>query len=148
MTSSSKKSAVRATRAKAAKPELSPLAPHLAALLNPALVEPAAGFEEAAQAVYDSGAITGLDPADVEKYGLDDGAGGDAAETRPKTAAYRPRSTVSISFCGLATPTSGTRRPGRRIVPNGRKNPRAASNSSWCRSISLAATSRTPSRNW
>ena len=81
MTSSSKKSSVRATRAKAAKPELSPLEPHLAALLNPALVEPAAGFGEAAQAIYDSGAITGLDPADIEKYGLgDETAGGD----RPK----------------------------------------------------------------
>ena len=83
MTSSSKKSAVRATRAKAAKPELSPLAPHLAALLNPALVEPAAGFEEAAQALYDLWRDHGaLLPTDVEKHGLDDGAGGD--ETRNK----------------------------------------------------------------
>jgi len=75
MTSSSKKSPVRATRAKASKPELSPLEPHLAALLNPALVEPGAGFGEAAQAIYDSGAITGLDPADIETYGLNDETG-------------------------------------------------------------------------
>jgi len=64
------KSPVRATRAKAAKPKLSPLEPHLAALLNPALVGLGAGFEEAAQAAYDSGALAGLDTADVEKYGL------------------------------------------------------------------------------
>jgi len=80
MTSSSKKSPVRATRAKASKPELSPLEPHLAALLNPALVEPGAGFGEAAQAIYDSGAITGLDPADIETYGLNDETGGKAAQ--------------------------------------------------------------------
>ena len=80
MTSSPKKTSIRATRAKASKPELAPLEPHLAALLNPALVEPGAGFAEAAQATYDPGAITGLDPADVEQYGL----GGEAAGNAPQ----------------------------------------------------------------
>ncbi len=74
------KSPVRSTRAKAAKPELSPLSPHLARLLSPGLIEPAAGFEEAAQAPYDAGLVTGLDEEDIKKYGLGDAVdGADAA---------------------------------------------------------------------
>jgi len=64
------KSPTRATRAKASKPELQPLEPHLAALLNPALVNRGDGFEEAAQAPYDAGGATGLDAEDAEKFGL------------------------------------------------------------------------------
>ncbi len=80
MPSSDKKrsrSPARATRAKAAKPELAPLAPHLAALLNPALVAP--GFEEATQAPYDPGAVEALDVEEMRKYGLDQVATPDAA---------------------------------------------------------------------
>ncbi len=52
------KDPARPTRAKASKPEVAPLAPHLAQLLNPALISPALtpGFEEAPQAAYDPGA--------------------------------------------------------------------------------------------
>ncbi len=64
------KSPVRATRAKAAKPELTPLEPHLAALLSPALVERSEGFEETAQASYDAGTVTGLSTEDAERFGL------------------------------------------------------------------------------
>ncbi len=71
---SSPKSPVRATRAKASKPEVKPLEPHLAALLSPAL-SPARGFEEAAQSAYDAGAVTGLDPEQLDAFGLNaDGA--------------------------------------------------------------------------
>ncbi|MGD9658579.1 MAG: DEAD/DEAH box helicase family protein, partial [Methylocystis sp.] len=69
------KDPARPTRAKASKPEVAPLAPHLAQLLNPAL---APGFGEAPQAPYDASSIQGLDQEDIEKYGLGDGfqAGG------------------------------------------------------------------------
>ncbi|QGM92965.1 excinuclease ABC subunit UvrB [Methylocystis rosea] len=60
----------RPTRAKAAKPEVAPLAPHLVQLLNPAL---APGFGEAPQAAYDASSIHGLDEEDIEKYGLGEG---------------------------------------------------------------------------
>src|SRR5271155_904595 len=43
----SPKSPARSTRAKASKPELHPLDEHLAALLNPALIEKTPGFAEA-----------------------------------------------------------------------------------------------------
>ncbi len=46
------KSAVRPTRAKAAKPEVQPLDEHLAALLNPALIEKPKTVAEAPQAAY------------------------------------------------------------------------------------------------
>ena len=73
------KSPVRPTRAKASKPELAPLEPHLAALLNPALVASGngGGFEEAAQAPYDAGAVTGLDAQELKNYGLANGGGDD-----------------------------------------------------------------------
>ncbi len=46
------KPAPRATRAKAARPEVHPLDEHLAALLNPALIEKPQGLAEAPQAAY------------------------------------------------------------------------------------------------
>jgi excinuclease ABC subunit B len=49
----SPKSASRPTRPKAAKPEVHPLGEHLAALLNPALLEKPAGFAEAPQARFE-----------------------------------------------------------------------------------------------
>ncbi|HMK88520.1 MAG TPA: excinuclease ABC subunit UvrB [Methylocystis sp.] len=64
------RSPVRATRAKAAKPEVTPIEPHLAALLNPALVERPPGFEEAPQAAYDAGPVTGLSAEEAARYGL------------------------------------------------------------------------------
>ena len=48
------KSAPRPTRPKASKPEVHPLGDHLAALLNPALVEKPPGFAEAPQARFES----------------------------------------------------------------------------------------------
>ncbi|MBG0797884.1 excinuclease ABC subunit UvrB [Methylocystis sp. L43] len=65
----------RPTRAKASKPVVEPLAPHLMQLLNPAL---APGFGEAPQAAYDASSIHGLGEEDIEKYGLGEGfqAGG------------------------------------------------------------------------
>jgi excinuclease ABC subunit B len=53
----SPKSPARSTRAKASKPELHPLDEHLAALLNPALIEKTPGFSEAPSR---------FDPAPVE----------------------------------------------------------------------------------
>src|SRR5271169_3984113 len=44
----------RPARAKAGRPEVHPLGEHLAALLNPALVEKPAGFGEAPQAAFDA----------------------------------------------------------------------------------------------
>jgi excinuclease ABC subunit B len=69
------KSPIRATRAKASKPELSPLEPHLAQLLNPALVERGGGFEDMGQAPYEAGPTTALSAEEMERYGL----------TEPKT---------------------------------------------------------------
>ncbi|MFY9656866.1 MAG: excinuclease ABC subunit UvrB [Methylocystis sp.] len=71
------KSPIRATRAKAAKPELSPLEPHLAALLNPALVERSEGFEDRGQAAYEAGPATALSAEEMERYGLSEPAGDD-----------------------------------------------------------------------
>ena len=48
------KSTPRPTRPKASKPEVHPLGDHLAALLNPALVEKPQGFAEAPQARFES----------------------------------------------------------------------------------------------
>ncbi|PWB88725.1 excinuclease ABC subunit UvrB [Methylocystis sp. MitZ-2018] len=75
----------RPTRAKAAKPEVAPLAPHLVQLLNPAL---APGFGEAPQAAYDASSIHGLDEEDIEKYGLGEGfqAGGGVEATADSLA--------------------------------------------------------------
>ncbi len=64
------KSPIRATRAKASKPELSPLEPHLAQLLNPALVERGGGFEDMGQAPYEAGPTTALSAEEMERYGL------------------------------------------------------------------------------
>ncbi|MGA9598980.1 MAG: excinuclease ABC subunit UvrB [Methylocystis sp.] len=69
------KSPIRATRAKAAKPVLSPLEPHLAQLLNPALVARGDGFEDRGQASYEAGPATALSAEEMERYGL----------TEPKT---------------------------------------------------------------
>ncbi|MEF3365982.1 excinuclease ABC subunit UvrB [Methylocystis sp. 9N] len=79
------KDPARPTRAKAAKPVLAPLAPHLAQLLNPAL---APGFGEAPQAAYDASSIQGLDEEDIEKYGLGEGfqAGGGVQATADSLA--------------------------------------------------------------
>ena len=49
----SPKSASRPTRAKASKPEVHPLGEHLAALLNPALMEKPPGLAEAPQARFE-----------------------------------------------------------------------------------------------
>jgi excinuclease ABC subunit B len=64
------KNPARPTRAKAAKPEVAPIAPHLQALLNPGLAERQAGFEEAPQAAFDPGAVTGVDEELAEKLDL------------------------------------------------------------------------------
>ncbi|MBI1868784.1 MAG: excinuclease ABC subunit UvrB [Methylocystis sp.] len=73
------KKPARPTRAKASKPEVAPLAPHLAALLNPALIEPPNGFEEAPQSPYAPGEFTELDAALAEKLEAPRGfAGGQA----------------------------------------------------------------------
>ena len=79
------KDPARPTRAKAAKPEVAPLAPHLAQLLNPAL---APGFDEAPQAAYDASSIKGLDEEDIEKYALGEGfhAGGGVEATADSLA--------------------------------------------------------------
>jgi excinuclease ABC subunit B len=69
------KDPARPTRAKASKPLVEPLSPHLAALLNPALIEEthydSSGFEEGPQAEYDIGAVTGVDDQLADKLGLD-----------------------------------------------------------------------------
>jgi excinuclease ABC subunit B len=64
------KSPIRATRAKAAKPTLAPLEPHLAALLNPALIGRGEGFEDMGQAAYEAGPATALSAEEMERYGL------------------------------------------------------------------------------
>jgi excinuclease ABC subunit B len=73
---------------KATKPELKPLDPYLADLLNPAVNrerEEAAGFAERAQAAYAQGKVEDVDPALAKKLGLrgaDDGpdVGEDSAD--------------------------------------------------------------------
>ncbi|MDB5595859.1 MAG: excinuclease subunit, partial [Hyphomicrobiales bacterium] len=84
----------RAPQGKAAKPEVHPLGDHLAELLNPALVErrgpSSRGFEEAAQAGFDSGSLTGLDPKLAGQLGLDPSGDVDFVPPRPKRARVRP----------------------------------------------------------
>ncbi|MEN9314161.1 MAG: excinuclease subunit UvrB [Pseudomonadota bacterium] len=63
-----KKDPARPTRARASKPDVSPLAPHLAQLLNPAL---APGFEDAGQTAYDASGAS-LDDEEVSKWILGD----------------------------------------------------------------------------
>src|SRR5829696_4226754 len=69
----------RLSTSKASKPELKPLDPYLADLLNPALNrerEAAEGFGERAQAAFDAGHAATVDPALAKKLGLrgpDDG---------------------------------------------------------------------------
>jgi excinuclease ABC subunit B len=61
----------RPTRARASKPDVQPLGPHLAQLLNPALVE---GFEEGGQSDCDAGSESGLaerEPAGAYTGGVD-----------------------------------------------------------------------------
>ena len=53
------KSPVKSTRAKASRPDVTPLGEHLSALLNPALTQERSGFAEAPQRVYDPGGLTG-----------------------------------------------------------------------------------------
>jgi len=74
------KDPAKPTRARASRPDVQPLAPHLAALLNPALLPE--GFGEAPQAGYDVGAATGLDEGDLERYGL---AGEPSAGQSPRS---------------------------------------------------------------
>ncbi|MGE5369087.1 MAG: excinuclease ABC subunit UvrB, partial [Chloroflexota bacterium] len=62
-----RKDPARPTRARASKPEVSPLAPHLAQLLNPAL---APGFEDMRQASYDASDPTALEDEGVPKWVL------------------------------------------------------------------------------
>ncbi len=57
---------------------MSPIAPHLQALLNPGLAERQAGFEEAGQSSYDAGAATGVEDEPAGRLDLG-GAGGVAA---------------------------------------------------------------------
>ncbi|HEX2556499.1 MAG TPA: excinuclease ABC subunit UvrB [Microvirga sp.] len=69
----------RLSTGKATRPELKPLDPYLADLLNPAVNrerEEAAGFAERAQAIYEQGKVEDVDPALAKKLGLkgpDDG---------------------------------------------------------------------------
>ena len=78
-----KKPARRAPTSKASKPEVQPLADHLAELLNPALVR-GKGFGESPQANFDSGPVTGIDPKLAESLGLDPTGDLDFTEARPK----------------------------------------------------------------
>ncbi len=65
--------------------------------------------------------------------------------SRPEPASPRP---FSKNCWKRAIPICATRRPGFRIARRGRKNPKAASVSSWCRNMPRRATSPTPSTNW
>src|SRR4051794_20706714 len=75
----SPKSSRAKAQPRASKPELKPLDPYLAELLNPALNrerEAAEGFGERAQAAFEAGPATTVDPALAKKLGLrgpDDG---------------------------------------------------------------------------
>ncbi len=61
----------KTSRAKASKPELKPLAPHLAELLNPAINrERDSGFGERPQTPFDSGTPVQVDPDLAQKLGL------------------------------------------------------------------------------
>jgi excinuclease ABC subunit B len=66
-----KKSPARAGRAKASRPDFTPLDEHLAALLNPALNERSRGFGESPQARFDAGPGAGLDGELARALGLD-----------------------------------------------------------------------------
>ncbi len=66
----------KSSRAKASKPDLKPLAPHLAELLNPAINrERAGGFSERPQAAFDSAVPVETDPALAQKFALDTPSG-------------------------------------------------------------------------
>ena len=72
---------LKTPRSRATRPEVSPIAPALAELLNPALLSGTAGigsgtgFSEAPQAAY-AAPVTGVDPALAESLGLPVGARG------------------------------------------------------------------------
>jgi len=84
----------RLSTGKASKPELKPLDPYLADLLNPALNrerEAAEGFGDRPQAAFDAGGVKDVDPALAKKLGLrgpDDGPdrGEDAGDDTSLTA--------------------------------------------------------------
>jgi excinuclease ABC subunit B len=78
---------------RASKPILQPLDEHLAALLNPALNRERAdmaGFAERAQAQFDAGAATELDPALAASLGLDAPSPSPAGRARPSEGTRRP----------------------------------------------------------
>ena len=66
-----KKPNLRATRAKASRPDVVPLDEHLAALLNPALNERRSGFAEGPQAPFDAGPLQEIDGELARSLGLD-----------------------------------------------------------------------------
>ena len=117
-------------RAKASRPEVHPLDEHLAALLNPALVEPKPqGFGEAPQPQI-----------------REPGAGEPSARHEPARAATIE--SLAKRCSSSATPTSATGRRGRRTGRRARTNPRAGGRSASCPNSSRRATSRRRSTNW
>jgi excinuclease ABC subunit B len=72
----------RTPRAKVSKPELKPLDPYLAELLNPAInrerTPETQGLAEQSQAPFEAGAVNNVDPALAKKLGLDSSVRGEA----------------------------------------------------------------------
>ncbi len=89
---SASKASARTPRSRASKPDVKPLGEHLASLLNPSLNE-ARGFGESAQASFDSGDITGIDPNLARKLGLNEIATPNDPVRRVRTA--RPDMAIS-----------------------------------------------------
>ena len=121
MVTSAKKpsrSPVRATRAKASKPELSPLQPHLAALLNPALVEPRRGFEEAGSGAYDAGPPTVLDTGVLETIELGDLIPGSDEKGSVGVGVQATIDSLD-QLLRLGDPNIRDKQPGRRIGRSG-----------------------------
>src|SRR5215207_4454812 len=114
----------RLSTSKASKPELKPLDPYLADLLNPALNrerEAAEGFGERPQAAFDAGGVKDVDPALAKKLGLrgpDDGPDrGEDAGDDTSLAADGVSATVS-SLTRLLTEGNPLFKDGKAWTPH------------------------------
>src|SRR5215218_6109125 len=105
----------RSSRPKAIKPELKPLDPYLAELLNPAINRERAakgdakGVGERPQAEFDAGSVETADPALAQRLGLapSPGGGGSDGGSRPGRGDTGSRRTANRS-AGAVTPSRRT----------------------------------------
>src|SRR5664279_387370 len=81
----------KAPHSKASRPDVHPLGEHLAALLNPALNQRAAGFAEAPGAAYEAGPASRIDAKLADALGLDD-----VAARAPSAPLYQPPGVIGV----------------------------------------------------